>query len=234
MVRTAKSKMASAEVKKNAPSTNLATEFQDLTKTYKCESFSDIAKCFMHLHNEITSEIKLIHSEIASVKSDLSEQKQSLEYTAQEVETVKDDLVKTNTEVKVIREELELQAREILSKDVYGRKWNLIVRGIPGSLGEEANKTGELIRQFAESKLGFSNTEARDMPFAAVHRLPSGQMGKKNIIVRFVRLSDREDFLQKAFSLPKGGGFGVSPDLPPQLARERDRLVKIKKSTSQR
>ena len=63
------------------------------------------------------------------------------------------------------------------------------------------------------------------MQFAACHRLPGGPDVKKNIIVRFVNLLDRDDVLAHAMKLPAKSGYSVVPDLPPEIAEVRHKLL---------
>jgi len=89
-------------------------------------------------------------------------------------------------------------------------------------------KTQKEVRKFFSDTLKIRKTEVDKMLFAACHRLKSGPPEKKNIIVRFVNLHEKDKVLREAFKLKRGSGMGVSQDLPPVLARERDRLLKIK------
>ena len=79
-----------------------------------------------------------------------------------------------------------------------------------------------------KDNLGMNETTVKGVVFAACHRLKSGPDLKKNNIVRFVKLGDRDDCLEKAFTLKRGCGYGVSQDLPTELSSQRAQLLKYK------
>ena len=54
-------------------------------------------------------------------------------------------------------------------------------------------------------------------------------MSKASLIIRFVDLQQRDHTLSLAKNLPKGSGYGVMVDLPPELAKLRGRLLKKKR-----
>ena len=64
---------------------------------------------------------------------------------------------------------------------------------------------------------------------AACHRIrESRDPTKESIIVRFVDLQQRDYILNLAKKLPKGSGYGVMIDLPPELSKLRGLLLKNK------
>ena len=79
-----------------------------------------------------------------------------------------------------------------------------------------------------KTKLTIPEGEVSAMLFGACHHIKSGPDLKKNIIVRFLNISDRDKCLEKAYNLKRGCGFGVSIDLPYQVAKQRERLLRIK------
>ncbi|OWF53285.1 hypothetical protein KP79_PYT04602 [Mizuhopecten yessoensis] len=82
------------------------------------------------------------------------------------------------------------------------------------------------IRNFFKNSLKIHDDVVAQMLFQAVHRLPNGPIGKRNIIVRFLSLMDRDFVLNQALSVlePKSG-FAVVPDLPFSLANLRYELL---------
>ena len=72
---------------------------------------------------------------------------------------------------------------------------------------------------------GSSDVESLPMLFQAIHRLPSGGEGKRNIIARFLNLGDRDIVVRAAYKLPRGQGYGVWPDLNPEASQLRARLL---------
>ena len=187
-----------------------------LSTGYECNSIQDVGKCIQQLKFDIEKDMNIFHEQMKEIKVEVREAKSSIEWNAQEIETVKVDMNEIS--------------KEIITRELWSRKWNLIFRGIPGNLTEKACESEEVIRNFIEKDLAISHDCAANMIFAAVHRIPSGPKEKKNITVRFIRLDDRDKCLEGAYQLPSGSGKGVSVDLPPPLAKERDRLLKIRKA----
>ena len=70
--------------------------------------------------------------------------------------------------------------------------------------------------------------EVKNINIAACHRIRGSRDATKSIIVRFVDLQQRDCILNLAKKLPKGSGYGVMVDLPPELSKLRGRLLKKK------
>jgi hypothetical protein len=60
----------------------------------------------------------------------------------------------------------------------------------------------------------------------AVHRLITGPVGRKNVILRLPSLFDRDEILEKALKLKPDSGYSIVPDLSPSLAMRRSELLK--------
>jgi hypothetical protein len=64
------------------------------------------------------------------------------------------------------------------------------------------------------------------MLLTAVHCLPGGMdENKRNCMVRFSSLMDRDEVLQKEIALKSGSGYSVVPDLPPSVSILRSKLL---------
>ena len=63
--------------------------------------------------------------------------------------------------------------------ELWGRKWNLVIRGVKGVDKELPKVTQVCVRLFLNQQLGFDPEHVNRMLFTAVHRLPSGPDGKK-------------------------------------------------------
>ena len=197
------------------------TTFVDLTSQYKCQDFNDIAQCFITLHQNISKDFTSITTKLSDVKAELQDVKEGVEGNAQDIECLK-------AENETLKAELVNMGKSSMAKDVWSRKWNLIFRGINGQLNENTSTTEDKIRNFMKGNLGIDDSTVEKMTFAACHRLKSGPDLKKNIIVRFLRLCDRDLCLEKAFTLKRGCGYGVSQDLPPELSMQRAKLLKYR------
>jgi hypothetical protein len=101
-----------------------------------------------------------------------------------------------------------------LKLEMWGRKWNLVLRDIPGKLDETPRVT-----------------EINVMLLTAVHRLAGGiDENKRNCIVCFSNLMDRDEVLQKGIALKPGSGYSVVPDLPPSVSILRSKLLNEKRN----
>lgn len=121
-------------------------------------------------------------------------------------------------------------------------KWNLVIRGIDGTIRESPVVTEEKVRAFLSQDLKLNK---RNMIFAAVHRLPvrnstkANQSGPSrdttvpNILVRFINIQDRDAVVQAAMKeLNQGSGMLVVPDLLPTINKIRQALLLQRKSMS--
>ena len=97
-----------------------------LEETYQCKDFSDITKCFMNLHQTITSDMLKVKKEITTMKQSIVDVEKSLEHTQAEVSEIFEYNLPT------INERIDNERIERLKLDLWGRKWNLIVTGIVG------------------------------------------------------------------------------------------------------
>jgi hypothetical protein len=55
---------------------------------------------------------------------------------------------------------------------------------------------------------------------------------KRNCMVRFSSLMDRDEVLQKEIALKSGSGYSVVPDLPPSVNILRSKLLSEKRNMS--
>ena len=103
---------------------------------------------------------------------------------------------KMKTVEEVMDEKIKKETHERLKLEMWGRKWNLVLRGIPGKLDETPRVTEIKVRESFEKQLGISNERANVMLLTAVHRLLGGMdENKRNCIVRFSSLMDRDEVL---------------------------------------
>lgn len=190
---------------------------------YQCESMADISKCFQNLDSKISGEISTLSSEISSLKEEVKGIRTRVGEVESAVESASCDINNIlESIVPALESKIEKETNERLSLELWGRKWNLVFRGIDGSVKESPDITDENVRGFMIDTLHLDGDRVNNMLFQAVHRLPNGQMGKRNIIVRFLCLMDRDWVLEKAIkALKSGSGYAVVPDLPPDLAKLR-------------
>ena len=118
---------------------------------------------------------------------------------------------------------------------MWGRKWNLVFRGIEGEQDriERPRETEVLVRTFLKKVLSFAEDRADNLLFTAVHRLKTGPVERKSMILRLSSLIDRDEILEKALELTPGTGYSIIPDLSPLLAMRRSELLKDRREMSE-
>lgn len=196
---------------------------------YVCKDFKDIAKCFQQLHSHIDDEVDKL-----KVRQDALEKKVDLvenlaQFTNDEVASIH------NKHIPDLESALETERNERLKLEIWGRKWNLIVKGVPGApnVREEPKITDALFRHFLVESLHMSKEKAKTFVFTAIHRLPSGPEDKHKILVRLSSLMERDEILWAAQKeLRAGSGYSVMPDLPPTVAVKRGELLKERSEMS--
>ena len=186
----------------------------------------DMAACFAHLHFKMETEVDNIKKDVATLKSQVSDLEQFANTTEASIKSIHE------TTVPALKELISDEEGERLKLDVWGRKWNHVIRGIEGDAREPGRKTLEKVTSFFRETLKVPKKILDNMNFAACHRLPGGPDKKKNIIVRFVNLLDRDDVMSLAMKLPTGSGYSISPDLPPKIAEVRHHLLKKRSEMS--
>lgn len=194
---------------------------------YECKDFSDIGRCFKTLHSHIDSEVEAL-----KLRQDSTEKK--VEIIDNHIEHLHDQMSELhNKTIPNLEALIEREATERKKLELWGRKWNVIVRGIDGVDGEPAKMTERKFRAFLHDKLDYGEEKIRSIHIAAAHRLPSGPKGKRNIIVRISSLNVKDEIMKAAISkLQKGSGYSIVPDLPPDLAILRGNLLKERSEMS--
>jgi len=193
---------------------------------YECKDFSDIAKCFEKLHLHINTEVEMLKVKQEETEKRMGVIDNQIEFMNGELQDIH------GKHIPGLDDKLEKESNERLKLELWGRKWNLIIRGLSGQDGEPPKTTQTVVRVFLNTKLGFDTEHVKNMLFTAVHRLPSGPTDKRNVILRLSNLIDRDEILMTATKLPPGSGFSVVPDLPPILASRRGELLRERSAMS--
>ncbi|CAC5398169.1 unnamed protein product [Mytilus coruscus] len=140
-----------------------------------------------------------------------------------------------NTHIPNLESMIEREQTERLKLEIWGRKWNVVIRGVQGArIKRELPKANEAFtRAFLKNTLNIPPERADNMLFtAAVHRLPSGDEDRRSIMLRLSSLIDWDDILKAAIKLPPRSGYSVVPDLPPSLSVRRGELLKERRDMS--
>ena len=192
--------------------------FDELRKMY---SGKEITDCFANLHMTFDNEMARVKSEIAGT----NERVGVLEANAQLVnDSIQEIHGKT---IPNLEEKVSDEAKERIRLELWGRKWNLVLGGIDGTLGEKPRDTEKKVRAFLVTTLRMPKEEVDSILLQAVHRLPGGaDEDKRRIIVRFNSLIVRDEIFSLAMrALKRGCGFSVIPDVPPSVATLRYKLL---------
>ena len=197
-----------------------------LEELYRVEDLKDISKCFTKLHANIGAEF----CQFEKLK-DTTDRVVELEKAMPHFEN--EQLEMKESTIPGIIEEAEKHNKSIrdgiLALNLWGRKWNLNVHGITGEIKENSEAARHKIQEFFNTTLKMDPGEVKNINIAACHRIRgSRDATKESIIVRVMDLQQQDYILNLAKKLPKGSGYGVMVDQPPNLSKLRGRLLKKK------
>lgn len=198
----------------------------DLLKVKSLFDGKEILDCFALMYLKHDEAIKGVRREMTELKTRVSELETAAENTQQDIQDI------FETSLPQIKESVLEEKKNRLKLDLWGRKWNLVIIGIPGSIRETARESERAFRKMLTEALKFEADRANSILLQAAHRLPGGTPEKRHMIVRFSSLMDRDDILEAARKLPRGTGLGVVPDLPPETGDLRSKLLKQKKRSA--
>ncbi|XP_060580370.1 uncharacterized protein LOC132737133 [Ruditapes philippinarum] len=125
---------------------------------------------------------------------------------------------------EVLKKAIDEERKKNIKIARHNRKYNLLLYGIKEKNDENIYVT---IKEFFKKNLRLSSDAVDQMFFANAHRLPSNGTGPKPIIVRFVRMFDRDLVLDQVYAgtLPKG--YSILVDLPPVMKEQRYKLMQV-------
>ncbi|ELT91047.1 hypothetical protein CAPTEDRAFT_199705 [Capitella teleta] len=117
-----------------------------------------------------------------------------------------------------------------INREVYSRKWNLVIHGIQGAPKEEEATTEDKVRQMGAECLKIASAQDKSQhPFAACHRLSAAK--DAGIIVKFANLSSKNQWLANAKNQRNTrNNISISPDTPRCLKGLRSELLGYKKN----
>ena len=183
----------------------------------------DILPRLNNLEKQIL-ELANIKATLNSQQTCLNEHTKSLTFLDQEVKEIQSKSIpRLETKFTDLNEKMCLN---LLNLDVHRRKWTLLINGIKGESGENELVTRDKVKCFAKDKLEIEGADSH--PLASCHRL--AQRNDAGIIIRFVDLNDRNNWLSSARKLKnKRTSVSISPDLPPVLRPLKDDILQIRK-----
>lgn len=179
----------------------------------------DMAECFAVMYINHNKSIECVREEIRGIKTNIAEIEASLQGVNEDISDIHEKIIPE------IKESVSSEKKERPKLEVWGRKWNLIIKGVSGETKEQPRTTVQSVRKILLDVLKMDTGVVQNIQFQAAHRLPSGKQGKKNIIIRMVSLIDRDEILEAARKLPPGTGVSIYPDLPPEISDLRSKLL---------
>lgn len=199
------------------------TDSNQINKLQKAFEGKALSECFAILYAKLEKVENSVDGIQAQV-SHLDERVTSLESYRNFAE---DSLKGLHEEtIPGLEEKIQGERIERLKLENWRRKWNLVIRGVPGVQKKSSQVTIGVVRKFLIESLKIPENTVKNMILQGAHRLPSGDDSKRNIIVRLSSLLDRDDVLERAMKLRPGSGYSVTPDLAPETGRLRSQLLR--------
>lgn len=182
-----------------------------------------IRKQLDQIENSITNLNKVVQR-VAELETEVEDVKNSVQNCTDSVEILEKTTLPAITEhFARVGEHL---AHHTLKLDAHRRKWNVIIHGIEGDVGEDESATRKKTTDFAQHFLGLDQKVAEGTSMSACHRLSHKK--DAGVIVRFVDLSVRDKWLagtRKLKDTARGRKISLSTDLPPVIRPMKDELM---------
>jgi hypothetical protein len=150
-----------------------------------------------------------------------------LDDVVERTHTVEDTVAGLEATISQLESRLKESDNRLLADQVYRRKYNLLIYGIPGH-ETTSTETIDRIRKFANIDLKLKSDFSENFLIANAHRLrkPTNSSAPAAIIVVFVKWSDRELFFDSAVE-QRGTKMSVRTDLPPVMKERRGKLASL-------
>lgn len=168
------------------------TELVVKLDAFTTELKKDVAKADEETSSaEIRTELGGIRTSIGFINDGFEESKKDIERYRGELVEVKAEAAQCRKTNEQLKRELDQAKKEIIGLKQYSRNMNLEIQGLPVAADEDLGKTVEDIAKC----LGTSVTEG---DIDIVHRMPSKDKDKPNVLVKFVSRTAREKLLLAA------------------------------------
>ncbi|VDI21732.1 Hypothetical predicted protein [Mytilus galloprovincialis] len=99
----------------------------DTPPSYKCKDFEDIAKCFEKLHLHINNEVEILKTKQTETERRVDNIENHNEFMNSELHAIH------NTHIPNLESLIEKEQTERLKLEIWGRKWNVVIRGVQGN-----------------------------------------------------------------------------------------------------
>ena len=169
---------------------------------------SVLSSCLVSVNKNIQS----VGEKIDAIKFRVDNIEQTLDSTVDDIKSLKSDLKTVTNDLRTLGKnsdalhdentDLKADIFKLLNKnleaDVYSRKKNVIISGVPGKAGEESDETRRVAEKIIYEVLGYP--DHKDISLSKVHRLNS----KKNdsgIICAINNLNDTDFIMDHATKL---------------------------------
>jgi tetrahydromethanopterin S-methyltransferase subunit G len=178
--------------------------------------------------DEIKREMGTMRVDIYDAKTDISHLKTRADEIEASVTFIESQMNDDRESATDLLDKYKLELKEmretLLLKEKHDRSYNLLFYGFEENENENLEST---MKTYFAEKLKIEKQKVEKMEFANLHRLPSDpRKGPKPIIIKFLRIADREMVFAKAFSsVLKDERKRILSDLPVIMKRERGRLA---------
>lgn len=145
-----------AEMGVDLSQNSVGKEFEETKQRYEGKDLSD---CFAMLHvnmNKVNREIDQVKEEVTEVKKTMAGLQSFAEFTNDSLKEIHEKTVPTLE--NSFDDKIQGEKQERLKLEQWGRKWNVIIRGVEGTLKEHARETESKVRSFIKELLRLSPT----------------------------------------------------------------------------
>ena len=122
--------------------------FEQLKQMYAKE---DLGACFANLHLKIEGDIHKVKEDVAGLKARTEHLENFATESELAIRTINDTSVPALQ--KAIADSKDELSNELTKLEMWGRKWNVIIRGIPGSANEGGRVTLTKVTEFFKNTL---------------------------------------------------------------------------------
>ena len=206
-------KQSFSQISEQIANNNMRSELEDLKKTFttSIDGIKITADDALHLAQSNATSIIDLRNEFTVKLSD-----------------VNDKCVKLEDENVALKSENVLMKQQLDDSEIYSRRKNLIIQGIPDVKNETDEQCEISVKDFLKNQL---KLEIRDMKFVACHRIgtkhnDSSKMANRSIIVRFASLNDRKVVWSNR-SLLRNTKFYMNENFPRNIGYNRRKLQPI-------
>lgn len=189
---------------------------------YKFDLPSDCPRYFRNFSEHLAQFLENIEGKVEEVKIEFEELKTSFKKDIERVETkaknamelaesnktaidsLKKDLFGMQRKCEGLQTENERLENKCDALDSYGRRENIVIRGIPERQGEDEAQCITSVRDFFVNQLKLERNVVEKMVFQRCHRLGTSDGNTKfrrPVIVRFLDYNDRQLVWSKRFDL---------------------------------